>query len=74
MNTYINIEIIISSFNCEECGFSNNEVQFGGKIGDFGTKYTLKVECTGDLSRSVVKSEYATVKIPELDLEIPPIT
>ena len=26
------------------------------------------------MNRSVVKSEYATIRIPELDLEMPPIT
>lgn len=68
------IEIIVSSFECEECGFKNNEVQFGGKLGDFGVKYNLKVVNPLHLNRNVVKSEYATIKVPELDLEIPPIT
>lgn len=36
-------EIILSSFSCEECGFRNNEVQFGGKLGDYGCKYKLVV-------------------------------
>jgi zinc finger protein len=26
------------------------------------------------MNRSIVKSEYATIKVPELDLEIPPQT
>jgi zinc finger protein len=52
----------------------NTEVQFGGKIGDFGVKFELIVKEKNDFNRSVVKSEYATIKIPELDLEIPPIT
>ena len=25
-------EVILSSFNCEHCGFKNNEVQSGGRI------------------------------------------
>ena len=34
-------EIILSSFACEheDCGFRNNEVQFGGKLSDYGCKY-----------------------------------
>jgi zinc finger protein len=36
-------EVIISSFVCEECGYKNSEVQFGGKIADFGIRYTLNV-------------------------------
>jgi len=67
-------EIILSSFSCEACGFRNNEVQFGGKLCDFGCKYTLAVEDWDGLNRSVVKSEFATIKIPELDFEIPPQT
>lgn len=36
-------EIILSSFSCEHCGFRNNEVQFGGKLGDYGCKFKLVV-------------------------------
>ena len=68
------LEIIVSSFECEECGFKNNEIQFGGKLGDFGVKYHLTVVNPVHMNRNVVKSEYATIKVPELDLEIPPIT
>lgn len=67
-------EIILSSFSCEACGARNNEVQFGGKLGDEGCKYTLVVTDMDGLNRSVVKSEFATVRIPELDFEIPPQT
>ena len=34
----------------------------------------LKVVDQDGLNRSIVKSEFATVKIPELELEIPPQT
>lgn len=64
-------EIIVSSFQCEECGFRNNEVSFGGQIADFGVKYELKVVNAVHMNRNVVKSEHATIRIPELDLEIP---
>ena len=67
-------EIILSSFSCEECGNKNTECQFGGKLGDTGVKYVLNVVDDDGLNRSVVKSEFATVRIPELELEIPPIT
>ena len=49
-------------------------MQFGGKIADFGIKYELKVVNQLNMNRSVVKSENATIRIPELDLEIPPET
>jgi zinc finger protein len=68
------IEIILSSFACSECGHKNTEVQFGGKLADFGIKYELKVVSAIHMNRQVVKSEFATIRIPELDLEIPPQT
>ena len=64
-------EIILSSFSCEECGNKNTEVQFGGKLGDTGVKYVLKVVDEDGMNRSIVKSEFAVIRIPELDLEIP---
>ncbi len=64
----------MSSFECNECGWKNTEVQFGGKLADFGVRYELRVVSALHMNRSVVKSEAATIKIPELDLEIPPIT
>ncbi|KAL9260792.1 Zinc finger protein ZPR1-like protein [Drosera capensis] len=52
----------------------NNEVQFGGELQPRGCCYTLKFPA-GDLKMldwQVVKSESATIKIPELDFKIPP--
>lgn len=59
------------SFECEHCGFENNEIQSGGKIQDKGLRITLHVKNSRDLNRQVVKSDYASVKILELDFEIP---
>jgi zinc finger protein len=67
-------EIILSSFLCEECGFKNSEVQFGGSLADFGIKCNLKVIDMFNMDRQIVKSEYATITIPELGLEIPACT
>ena len=67
-------EIILSSFSCDECNWKNTEVQFGGKIADKGVKLTCTVTRADYLNRNCVKSEFATISIPELDLEIPPIT
>jgi zinc finger protein len=67
-------EIIISSFYCDECGLKNSEVQFGGKLADTGVQYIFRVTNPRALNRSVVKSEFATIRIPELDFEIPPQT
>ncbi|XQJ26323.1 zinc-finger protein ZPR1, putative [Leishmania guyanensis] len=65
-------EIIVSSFNCPHCDESNNEVTFGGTFGPRKVRYELQVKSKKDLDRQVVKSEFATVTVPELELEIPP--
>ncbi|KAL9246774.1 hypothetical protein vseg_020267 [Gypsophila vaccaria] len=66
-------KILLSAFECPHCGERNNEVQFAGELQPRGCCYTLKVTA-GDpqvLNRQVVKSESATIKVPELDFEIP---
>ncbi|CAJ1987936.1 zinc-finger protein ZPR1 [Leishmania donovani] len=65
-------EIIVSSFECQRCGEVNNEVAFGGTFGPKRVRYELQVHSKQDLDRQVVKSEFATIAIPELELEIPP--
>jgi zinc finger protein len=67
----LSLEIIISSFACEHCGYKNSEVQFGGKIGDNGVEYTLNVVNPQQLNRQIVKSEQCSIRIPALELEIP---
>ncbi|XP_041836882.1 zinc finger protein ZPR1 [Melanotaenia boesemani] len=67
-------EIIVSSFSCANCGWSNTEIQSAGRIQDQGVCYTLKVKSKQDLNREVVKADSATTRIPELDFEIPPFT
>jgi zinc finger protein len=67
-------KILLSAFECPHCGERNNEVQFAGEIQAKGCCYHLKFP-SGDqkmLNRQVVKSEAATIKIPELEFEIPP--
>ncbi len=67
-------EIIVSSFSCAHCRWSNTEIQSAGRIQDQGICYTLKVRTKQDLNREVVKADSATTRIPELDFEIPPFT
>ncbi|XP_070759207.1 zinc finger protein ZPR1 [Enoplosus armatus] len=67
-------EIIVSSFSCTNCCWSNTEIQSAGRIQDQGICYTLKVKTKQDLNREVVKADSATTRIPELDFEIPPFT
>lgn len=64
-------EVVLMSFECEHCGFKNNEIQSGGKIEERGVRITLNVQTEHDLNRQVIKSDYTSVKIVELDFEIP---
>ncbi|XP_021888039.1 zinc finger protein ZPR1 isoform X2 [Carica papaya] len=67
-------KILLSAFECPHCGERNNEVQFAGEIQPRGCQYRLEVP-SGDqkmFNRQVVKSESATIKIPQLEFEIPP--
>ncbi|XP_019952377.2 zinc finger protein ZPR1 [Paralichthys olivaceus] len=67
-------EVIVSSFSCEHCSWSNTEIQSAGRIQEQGVCYTLRVKTKQDLDREVVKADSATTRIPELDFEIPPFT
>ncbi|KAD7477126.1 hypothetical protein E3N88_00262 [Mikania micrantha] len=67
-------QILLSAFECSHCNERNNEVQFAGEIQPRGSRYRVEFP-SGDqkmLNRQVVKSETATIKIPQLDFEIPP--
>lgn len=65
-------EVIIVSFECPHCGFKNSEIQPASEIQAKGSKYILKVENKEDFNRQIVKSETASSKFVELDIEIPP--
>ncbi|CAO1634219.1 unnamed protein product [Jaminaea pallidilutea] len=65
-------EILIASFSCDHCGERNSEVQSAGQIQEKGCIYTVHVTSVDDLNRQVIKSEWCTVNIPELTIEIPP--
>ncbi|XP_012689367.1 zinc finger protein ZPR1-like [Clupea harengus] len=67
-------EVIISSFTCPHCNWSNTEIQSAGRIQEQGIQYTLKMKSKMDINREVVRAESATTRIPELDFEIPAFT
>lgn len=67
-------ELILASFICEECGERNNEVTFGGEIQLQGSIFNLYLTCGKDLDRQIIKSDSASIKIKEIDFEIPPLT
>lgn len=64
-------EVIISSFECPHCHLKNSELGSAMEVAAQGVEFDLKVKDGLDLNRLVVKSDYAAIRIPELDLEIP---
>ncbi|XP_017466414.1 PREDICTED: zinc finger protein ZPR1 [Rhagoletis zephyria] len=64
-------EVVIMSFKCEDCGYENNEIQSASEIQKKGVRIELSVKCAEDLNRKVVRSDYTSVRIPEVELEIP---
>ena len=53
-------------------GFANSEIQPAGQIQERGSTYTVKVTSRSDLDRQLVKSQFATITIPEYELTLPP--
>jgi zinc finger protein len=67
-------ELVIMSLSCPDCHFRNSEVNFGGEIQEKGEKITLRVTKAEDMDRQIVKSDSASLLIPQLEFEIPPTT
>ncbi|KAL2627730.1 hypothetical protein AAZV13_07G189400 [Glycine max] len=63
-------EVIVMASTCDSCGYRNSELKPGGRIPEKGKRITLNVKNVNDLSRDVIKSDTASVKVPELDLEL----
>ncbi|VDL76359.1 unnamed protein product [Nippostrongylus brasiliensis] len=63
--------VILMSFECPHCGFKNNEIQSGEAVQEHGTEIVLRVLEEVDLRRQLVRSEFATIEVPELELVIP---
>ncbi len=64
-------EIVVCSFECDDCGYKNNDAMFGGELQEKGVCFHLHVKDSMDLNRQIVKSDYATVLFEELEFEIP---
>lgn len=64
-------QVILMCMVCPECGYRSNDIQGNnGAISEYGTRLTLNVTDMDDLSRDVLKSNTAAIRIPEIDLEI----
>eukprot|EP00923_Selenidium_pygospionis_P024909 GHVN01043732.1.p1 GENE.GHVN01043732.1~~GHVN01043732.1.p1 ORF type:complete len:573 (-),score=159.73 GHVN01043732.1:241-1959(-) len=67
-------QVILMSFECPHCGWKNNEIQSGMERQTHGCQLTLTVTDMADLDRQVIKSEHASLKVIEVDFEIPSTT
>ncbi|ORZ16589.1 ZPR1 zinc-finger domain-domain-containing protein [Absidia repens] len=64
-------EVIVMAFECPHCGLRNNELQSAGAFNEKGQTVSCKVNGKEDLDRQLVKSDFASVKFEEIDVEIP---
>ena len=67
-------QVVIMAFQCPACNYSSNNVQDAAEIKPFGVHYILSAATRQDLDRQVLKSQHATIRLPDLDFEIPPAT
>ena len=67
-------EVAICYFRCDDCGFKNSEVMDTSVVQEQGLETTLRVTKASDLNLQVIKSNSASVRLTELDFEIPHAT
>lgn len=71
-------EVIIASFKCEHCNYSNNQIEPAAEMCDKGCIITLSIDANNeegtkaDLNRQVVRSAFSVIKIPAIEFEMPP--
>ena len=60
------------SFSCPHCHLMNTEIQSAGEIQSLGSRHAFKVQSAEHLQRQIVKSDTATFKVEDLEIEMPP--
>ena len=64
-------EIMVTSFYCDKCGNKNTQVQFAGKLPDYGVEIVFKALGKDDINREIIISDHAKIWIEELEIEMP---
>ena len=64
-------DVVVSSFNCPHCFYANTEIQSCEGPRDRGVTFDVSVNDLKDLNRQVVKGEFASISVPQVNLEIP---
>ncbi|VDD81416.1 unnamed protein product [Mesocestoides corti] len=67
-------EVIIMAITCDLCGYRSNEVKSFAGIREKGKRFRLLIADKSDLSRDILKSDTASVSIPELQIDTLPGT
>ena len=67
-------EVAICFFKCDDCGFTNTDVMDTSIVQPQGLETSLTVTNSEDMNLQVIKSNTASVRLPELELEIPHTT
>lgn len=63
-------EVIVMALVCTKCNYRNSEIKVGGAISPKGRRIRLLCKTPEDLSRDVLKSDTATLTLPELDFTL----
>lgn len=63
-------DCVLMVTECIHCGYKDSEVKPAGTISEKALKITLRVQTTEDLGRDILKSDTASITIPELELEL----
>lgn len=66
--------VVISSFDCPHCHYTNNEIQPASALQPQGCIHEVEIRTEKDMDRQVIRTNSASVRIPELDFEIPGFT
>ncbi|PGG96528.1 hypothetical protein AJ79_09546 [Helicocarpus griseus UAMH5409] len=64
-------DVLLESFDCPHCHFTNNSIKSAGEIQERGTKYTLELTSKTDFERQVVKGDGAIFRLETLGIEMP---
>ena len=67
-------EVAVCFFKCDDCGFTNTDVMDTSIVQPQGLETSLTVTKSEDMNLQVIKSNTASVRLPELELEIPHTT
>lgn len=67
-------EVVLMAINCSLCGYRSNEVKSIAGIAERGKKFRLLIATEEDLSRDILKSDTASVALPELGIDSEPGT